>query len=342
MATSLMANDNSHDLELENILTNRRDRIYALVEDESDVAIWKDLLLSVWPQKKFHVSTFGSSSQKGKAGILKKASKFGPTMIGCIDSDYDWILDRYTPIGMVISSNKFILQTMAYGVENLLLQPSDIAACVRIGIACDCDAFDCLDGDYKEILKEVSKIIYRPLMWHLIRIKAVVDYETVSDDWMRLFSSKNYEGLINDDKLTFNEIWNQIISELKHQTDLLIADYESRYSSLRNDMVTLEEELRNCKDLTEENAYLFAPTHLIFDFLYYVFFYPLEKRVKNEHIMEIMSKLPHDQARKEAQKHYLSQCMSFKNLRRKKYEFLFNQSAPIIDAIKRDVRACLQ
>lgn len=342
MATSLTSNDNSHDQELENILTNRKDTIMTIVEDESDVAIWKDILLSVWPQKKFRVSPFSyGNNGKGKSGILKKSSEFGPYMIGCIDSDYDWILDGYTDDSRIISSNKYILQTVAYGVENLLLQPVEVASCVRTGVAYDSDILDSLDDVYYKFIETVSKIIYQPLLWHFVRIKSQVDVETLSSDWDNLFSGKIYNMWVGNDQYTCEEIWKSVIIELQNQSETLTKVYEEKYASLKINLQSLEEELKHDRNLTEENAYLFAPAHQIFDFISYAFFEPLEKRLKSIHIQEIDKAMPL-QARQNAHKHYYNECMPFKKLRKRKYSFINNFSNHITDTLKHDVFMRLQ
>ena len=344
MATSLTENDNSHDQELEGILTNRN-TILTIVEDESDVAIWKEMLLSVFPEKKFRVSPFSysTSAGKGKAGILNKAKagELGPYMIGCIDSDYDWILDKYTEAGGIISSNKYIFQTISYGVENLLIQPYDIAACMRACMAHDCDDIDGLDEVYGEFLNNVSRIIYRPLLWHLVRIKLQLDVDSVSSDWMRLISCDNFKSWVADSNLSCREIRGCVTEELARLADDLVAYYELRYPQHKEDVLALETELKETRGLTVGNAYIFAPTHQIFDFLDYVFFKPLENRLKFKHFEEIMNNLP-PQSRDEARKHYKSEQMPFTKLRRRRFGFLFDHSVDIVKAIKRDISDGLQ
>ena len=344
MATSLTENDNSYNQELEDILTNR-DIIVTIVEDESDVAIWKEMLLSVFPEKKFRVSPFSYSTQagKGKTGILKKAKdgELGPYMIGCIDSDYDWILDKYTDAGMIIASSKYIFQTISYGVENLLIQPYDIAACMRACMVHDCDEIDAIDEVYGEFLKVVSSIIYKPLLWHLVRIKLKVDVESVSSDWMKLISCDNFKSWVADSNLSCEEIRMRVTEELVRLADDLVADYESRYPQYRDDVLNLEEELNKTRGLTWEKAYLFAPTHRIFDFVDYVFFKPLENRLKHKHLEEIMTNMP-SRSREEALKHYKSEQMPFVKLRRKRFGFLFDLGVDIVRAIQRDISVGLQ
>lgn len=344
MATSLTENENSYDQELESILTNR-DTIMTIVEDESDVAIWKEVLLSAFPDKKFRVSPFSYSAHagKGKTGILNKAraGELGPYIIGCIDSDYDWILHKYTCAGKIISSNRYIFQTIAYGVENILIQPYDIAACMRACMAHDCDDTDGLDEVYGEFLKVVSNIIYKPLVWHLVRIKFQQDIELISSDWIKLISCDNFKSWATDSNISCKEIRSHATEELARLADDLVADYESRYPHHKDDVLSLETELKETRGLTQENAYLFAPTHQIFDFMDYVFFKPLENKLKSKHFEEIMNYMP-PKSRDEARKHYKSEQMPFVKLRRRRIGFLFDSRNDIIEEIRRDIFGGLQ
>lgn len=341
MATSLLSNENSHDQELENILTDNPGTIMTLVEDESDVAIWKEILQSVWPHKKFKVSPYSDSNQngKGKAGILSKASDFGAFMIGCIDSDYDWILQQYTHAGQIISSNQYIIQTIAYGVENLLIRPYDIASCMRISTAHDCEAIDTLDDDYENFLYKVSSIIYLPLLWHLLRIKQQVDIQQVSEDWKKLFSGEHYKEWTSDKNLICQDVWEYVIIELQTRADALIAEYEEKYSDLREELQTLKEELASDRNLNEANAFLFAPTHQIFNFMNQVFFKSMESRLRNEHMEDIAIGMA-PQAQKEAKRHYHDECMPFIKIRKSRHSFLLKMDDAINRLIRKDIAKC--
>ena len=63
---------------------------------------------------------------KGKARIVKMADTFNDYHIGCVDSDYDWLLSDYTEDGKVIKDNKYLLQTYAYSIENLMCLSSTL------------------------------------------------------------------------------------------------------------------------------------------------------------------------------------------------------------------------
>ena len=132
-----------------------------------------------------------------------------------------------------------------------------------------------------------------------------------------------------------------VTEELVRLADDLVADYESRYPQYIHDVLTLETELNEKRGLTLEKAYLFAPTHLIFDFVDYVFFKPLENRLKLRHFHEIMTNMP-TRSRQEALKHYKSEQMPFVKLRRRRFGFLFDSGVDIASAIQKDISDGLQ
>ena len=102
------------------ILTGNPNRVTVEVEDTIDRDFWSDLLCELCPEKEFHFDPYhtilnmdGVSERtgKGKSQIINASPGFNAWHIGCVDSDYDWILSDYTENLMCPSTtlNKFCL-----------------------------------------------------------------------------------------------------------------------------------------------------------------------------------------------------------------------------------------
>ena len=150
------------------ILTGNPNRVTVEVEDTIDRDFWSDLLGELCPEKEFHFDPYhtilnedGSSEHigKGKSQIIKASADFNAWHIGCVDSDYDWILSDYTEAGKTISGNKYLLQTYAYSIENLMC-----LSCTLENF-CHENSEETTEFDFDDYLTRLSKAIYPLLVW---------------------------------------------------------------------------------------------------------------------------------------------------------------------------------
>ena len=150
------------------ILTGNPNRVTVEVEDTIDRDFWSDLLGELCPEKEFHFDPYhtilkddGGSDRtgKGKSQIIKASSDFNVWHIGCVDSDYDWILSDHTEAGKAISSSKYLLQTYAYSIENLMC-----LSCTLGDFCCE-NTEETPELDFVDYLNRLSKAVYPLLVW---------------------------------------------------------------------------------------------------------------------------------------------------------------------------------
>ena len=115
------------------VLTGKPNRVTVEVEDNIDREFWRDLLSALCPEKELHFNCYQTIVKgkdvvlaKGKTRIIKMADTLNDYHIGCVDSDYDWLLSDCTENGKVITGNKYLLQTYAYSIENLMCLSSTL------------------------------------------------------------------------------------------------------------------------------------------------------------------------------------------------------------------------
>lgn len=131
--------------------------IYFRVEDREDIPFWEKVLSPhVKGLKVKFVPCVERSGKKitGKSYILKSIDAAGPQYILCIDSDFDYLLDRGN-----LSAERFVLQTYTYSWENHYCRKEPLkemwdkhGSGVAIGF------------DFIEFFKKLNTALYEPLI----------------------------------------------------------------------------------------------------------------------------------------------------------------------------------
>jgi len=95
-------------------------KIIAYVENEDDVPFWWDIFDRYAPNFRFSInpSTRVKSLERGKESVLKLKDQVGDSLILCIDSDYDYLLQGATATSKLINDSPYIFQTYTYSIEN--------------------------------------------------------------------------------------------------------------------------------------------------------------------------------------------------------------------------------
>ena len=118
MATSLRDNLTSSYFNAAHKLYSKkaRRRIIAYVESYDDVAFWRTLLEEFEDDEHYFQVMLPSATSlaKGKKMVLMNTlntKELGRSLIACVDSDYDFLLQGATNTSRKINRNKYIFQT---------------------------------------------------------------------------------------------------------------------------------------------------------------------------------------------------------------------------------------
>lgn len=312
MASSLISNTNSRQQYQANLLTNRPNLIKVIVEDEEDIVVWHKILSQWHPDKQFEISPFFTdpsiANSKGKAHILTMSAQFGPYFLGCVDSDYDYLLEDHTADGQTIKNNPYILQTFCYSIENLACQPYGISAKLQECKRHSCELQRNADADLSLFISEISKALYPVLLWQLTLKKE--DRQEI--DWNEVLGNDNYRPIINDNTLSLPQKRTEILKIVNTLSAQAEARLATSASDLTNDRTSLEARLSSTYGLTPENAYLFVRGHNLYDFLHFTFFSPIEETLRKEHNRDIAAYFP-PQEIPNALNHYKRLIKDFRN-----------------------------
>ena len=254
------------------ILTGNPNRVTVEVEDTIDRDFWSDLLEDLCPEKEFHFDPYhtilnedGSSERtgKGKSQIINASADFNAWHIGCVDSDYDWILSDYTDAGKAISGNKYLLQTYAYSIENLMC-----LSCT-LGDFCRENTEEATEFDFDDYLTRLSKAVYPLLVWSTyLCSKGNQDFTQTS--WR--------EVLVNTEKEPEASL---AIIEAKAKAK--IEEFDKKYADKIIDKEDFEFQTVCMKNITEDDAYLYVRGHELFDHILYSVLVPIIIDLRNQH-----------------------------------------------------------
>lgn len=291
------------------ILTGNPNRVIVEIEDSIDMGFWKDILKEQCPSKDFHFNPYHTvlndndmgNRVKGKTRIMEMASQMNDWHIGCIDSDYDWILSDYCDKGKTINDNKYLLQTYAYSFENLLCLSS------ALNDFCQETTEECTDVDFNDYVQKVSATIYPLLIWSLyLYSKGNHDFTPTAWHDILISTLKDTEA-----SLTLIE------EKVKAKFDELNTIHASEISERDN----LKESLSKTKGITEENAYLFVRGHELFDHLVNSILKPIIESLRIQHYDRIKESDIDKEARTIALKDYSNKQKSVKDLLYKNYRY---------------------
>lgn len=298
------------------ILTGNPNRVTVEVEDTIDRDFWSDLLRELCPEKEFHFDPYhtvlgedGSyvRTGKGKAQIIKASSEFNAWHIGCVDSDYDWLLSDYTDDGKTISNNKHLLQTYAYSIENLLCEP------VTLTDVCKEACQEEPDFDFATYIEKLSKLVYPLLMWSLYL------YSKGNHD----FTPNAWREILVNDKNNAEDSYEVIEGKVNAKLAEINSTHAEQVEAKDEMTDTLEKE----KLVKPEDTYLYVRGHELYDHLLNSIITPIVKELYSQHIQSIKSKTE--------KREYAQGAKQACDILSKNYRY--NAKSPIYKLIAKDV-----
>ena len=263
------------------VLTGDEDRVTVEVEDVVDKFFWEDFLRSACPQKNYHFSCYstkGDSKEKikGKSRIMKASSTFNTFHIGCVDSDYDWLLS-----GRTLCSNKYLLQTYAYSIESLLCFESTLkeffSEIVEENIAVDFEVY----------LRSLSHILYPLLVWSVyLSSKGGCDFAlSLLSESLVKEKCKAKLSEIGEEQLS--QEFESLLSDIRIRVDQTIRKLETDYVHELSEKDEFENLLRQNKGVTPDKANLYVRGHDLLDHLVNAVITPTVEFFRQKHYKEL-------------------------------------------------------
>lgn len=261
-----------------------RRRIIAYVESYDDVAFWRTLLDEFEDDEHYFQVMLPSATSlaKGKKMVLMNTlntAELGKSMIACVDSDYDFLLQGTTHTSHKINDNKYIFQTYTYAIENY--------HCFADGLHEVCVQATLNDRpmlNFNAYLKRYSEIVYPLFLWNVWFYRQRDTYTFPMYDFhactsLREISLRHPESSLE----ALQRRVNQKLTELKRDFPRFISEVNK-----------LKDELKELS-LIPETTYLYMQGHHVMDNVVMKLLVPVCTALRREREQEIKRLAGHNE-----------------------------------------------
>jgi hypothetical protein len=282
-------------------------RVLVYVEDEEDIAFWRNILN---PYETCNIQfdiqlTSKTVLTKGKDAVLKM--KTGTHLIGCIDSDYDYILQSTTPQSKRINEDAFVFQTYTYSIENLLCFESSLhQLCVQA------TKNDNKRIDLVQLLTIYSNITYELFLWSVY-----FSLEQNTTDFTITDFCNTVKIL---DKVIIAEQGKTALSGLAERVRIKIQELEKKHPETISEIKKVADKL-NILGINSNNTYLFIKGHIVKDNVVLMFLNPLCRELINERENEIKNNAKTETELKNQFGHYKNQIIPIETVLKSNTDF---------------------
>lgn len=228
------------------------DRVLVYVEGYEDIAFWRGLLNNYETDKrKFEISTpLRGDLAKGKKVVLSFAEQAGENLLLCVDSDFDYLFDDYNEQSRLVNSNRYIIQTYAYAIENLMCYAPSLSS-----IAVRATKNDARIFDFDKFMISYSETIFPLFLWYIYAAKNNIPSIFPLSDF-RNSVRVNYLDVDNDGESTIEWLTRQVNKKLRM--------LEGRNGNIVEGVAAIEVDLE-LRGVTPQTTYLYMQGHCLMD-----------------------------------------------------------------------------
>ena len=264
--------------------SRRRGRIIAFVESYDDVSFWR-LLLDEFENRDHYFQIMlpnRGGLTKGKKSALRSCIEhdgLGKSLIACVDSDYDWLLQGITQASKEIISNPYVIQTYTYAIENYQCWAGSLhQICVQ------CTLNDHRLIDFEAFMELYSKAVYPLFVWNV---------------WFyrnKLHNQFSMQDLNIDIRLKSVDVRRpqSAIIGVQERVSRKVRWLESHYPDAIAEVAALRTELSSM-GVTENNTYLFLQGHHLIENVIMKLLMPVCTILRQERETEIRRFAVHEQ-----------------------------------------------
>lgn len=286
MATSLRQNLTSAYLDAAQKFSSRkgRRRIVAYVESYDDVAFWRTLLAEFENEERYFQVMLPSATSlaKGKKMVLMNTlntAELGRSLIACVDSDYDFLLQGATQVSRKINRNPYIFQTYGYAIENFQCFAESLhEVCVQATLN------DRPILDFPAFLKRYSQIAYPLFLWNVWFYR---QHDT------HTFPMYDFNACVRLHEVSLQHPYTAL-DAMQRTVSAKLFELETRFPQHIEHVDKLGEELRDL-GLTPDTAYLYMQGHHIMDSVVLKLLTPVCTVLRREREQEIKRLAGHDE-----------------------------------------------
>lgn len=261
-----------------------RRRIVAYVESYDDVAFWRTLLEEFENEERYFQVMLPSATSlaKGKKMVLMNTlntAELGKSLIACVDSDYDFLLQGATATSRKINRSRCIFQTYAYAIENYHCYADSLhEVCVQATLN------DRKLLDFNAFMEHYSKITYPLFLWSVYFARRHDTYSFPMSDFHACVR-------LHDVSLRHPE---RSLERVKEEVTRQLSALRGRFAQLKDDVEALGTELKTL-GVTPETTYLYIQGHHIMDNVVLKLLTPVCTALRREREQEIKKLAEHNE-----------------------------------------------
>ena len=264
--------------------SKRRGRIIAFVESYDDVSFWR-LLLDEFetPNHYFQIMLPNRGGlTKGKKSALRSCIEhngLGNSLIACVDSDYDWLLQGVTQTSKEIISSPYVIQTYTYAIENYQCWAGSLhQICVQ------CTLNDHRLIDFPAFMELYSKAVYPLFVWNVWFYRKKLHNQ---------FSMQDLNIDIRIKSVDVRRPQGAIVG-VQERVARKLRWLEGHYPQAIPEVAALRQELTGM-GVTENNTYLFLQGHHLIENVIMKLLMPVCTALRQEREAEISRLAVHNQ-----------------------------------------------
>lgn len=261
-----------------------RRRIVAYVESYDDVAFWRTLLSEFENEERYFQVMLPSSTSlaKGKKMVLMNTlntEELGRSLIACVDSDYDFLLQGATKVSRKINRNPYIFQTYGYAIENFQCFAESLhEVCVQATLN------DRHLVDFPDYLKRYSQIAYPLFLWN-IWFYRLHDTHT--------FPMCDFNSYVRLQDVDIRHPY-RALDKMQEVVSAKLDEMRRRFPRYIEEVEKLGKELQGL-GLTPDTAYLYIQGHHIMDGVVLRLLTPVCTQLRREREQEIKRLAEHNE-----------------------------------------------
>lgn len=286
MATSLRHNLTSAYLDAARKLSPKRARrrIVAYVESYDDIAFWRTLLAEFENEERYFQVMLPSATSltKGKKMVLMNAlntAELGRSLIACVDSDYDLLLQGATNVSRKINKNPYIFQTYGYAIENFHCYADSLhEVCVQATLN------DRPILDFPAFMKRYSQIAYPLFLWNIWFYRQR-DTHT--------FPMYDFNACVRLQEINIRHPYSSL-DEMQRTVSAKLSELRARFPQYIDKVERLSGEMERL-GLIPDTAYLYIQGHHIMDCVVLKMLIPVCTVLRREREEEIKRLAEHNE-----------------------------------------------
>lgn len=270
MSKRLTGNISSQYLEAANRLRSKtaRRKIVAYVESYDDILFWRTVLSPFENEKRYFEVMLPSHKtlERGKKSVLmnlisrerrdehgegkEKGGPLGPSMIACVDADYDYLIKGATETSRMIWESPYVLHTYAYSIENLQCYASSLHNVAVMVTLNDRRIFD-----FEDWVRQFSEAVFPLFVWSIWHYRRSIYGQFTITDFNRTIELGGFS--LQDPDASLKNIRMKVFKK--------VGWLQRQHPDAKESYLALKRELQEELGVTPQTTYLYIQGHHLFD-----------------------------------------------------------------------------